>query len=68
MEHPVAMALKHLGMDVEAGVAQLCDLLGKQLHAIDRVAENDGLVDTQLRVRRHTHDGIGVYPTSLKNL
>jgi len=41
-------------MDVEARVAQLRDLLGQQLHAIHRVAEDDGLVDLELR--RHQQD------------
>lgn len=35
MEDTVAMALQHLGMDVEAAVAQLRDFLGQQLHTID---------------------------------
>lgn len=52
MEHAVAVALHHLGMDVEAGVAQLRDLLGQQLHAVDRVAEDDGLVDLQLQAHQ----------------
>ena len=41
VEHPVPMALLHLGMDVEAGVAELCDFLGQQLHSVDRVAKDD---------------------------
>ena len=36
-------------MDVEAGVAQLRDLLGEELHAVHAVAEDDALVDVQLR-------------------
>mmetsp|Transcript_25134 Transcript_25134/g.68296 ORF Transcript_25134/g.68296 Transcript_25134/m.68296 type:complete len:228 (-) Transcript_25134:333-1016(-) len=35
-------------MDVEAGVAQLRNFLGQQLHAVDRVAKDNGLVDAQL--------------------
>ena len=57
MEDPVAVALHHLCMDVEAGVAQLCDLLGQQLHAIDRVAEDDGLIDLQLHHTQGTVTG-----------
>ena len=52
MEYAVAVALHHLGMDVEARVSQLGDLLGQQLHTVYRVAEDDGLVDLQLY--RHT--------------
>ncbi len=48
VEDPVPVALEHLGVDVEARVAKLGDLLGQQLHAVDRVAEDDGLVDAQL--------------------
>lgn len=46
------MTLQHFGMDVEAAVAQLCDLLGQQLYSIDAVAEDDGLVDAQLAEQR----------------
>ena len=49
MEHAVAVALHHLGMDVEARVAKLGDLLGQQLHAVYRVAEDNRLVDLELR-------------------
>jgi hypothetical protein len=35
-------------MYVEAGVSQLCDLLGQKLDAVDRVAEDDGLINLQL--------------------
>ena len=49
VEDAVPVALRHLGVDVEARVAQLRDLLGQQLHAVDAVAEDDGLVDAQLR-------------------
>ena len=48
VEHPVAVGLLHLGVDVVARVAQLCDFFGQQLDPIDRVAENDGLVYFEL--------------------
>lgn len=48
VEHSVSVRLKHLRMDVETGVTQLGDLLREQLHPIDGVAENNGLVDLQL--------------------
>lgn len=35
-------------MDVEAGVAQLGDLLGQQLHPLSGVTEDNGLVDLEL--------------------
>ena len=54
VEDAVAVALQHLGVDVEAGVAQLRDLLGQLLDAVDAVAEDDRLVDLQLRGPRHT--------------
>ena len=44
----IAISLLHLGMNVEAGVTQLRDLLGQELDTIDRVAEYDGLIDLQL--------------------
>mmetsp|Transcript_15818 Transcript_15818/g.40766 ORF Transcript_15818/g.40766 Transcript_15818/m.40766 type:complete len:470 (-) Transcript_15818:225-1634(-) len=52
MEDAVAVGLEHLCMDVKARVAKLGDLLGEQLDAVDRVAEDDRLVDLQLREER----------------
>ena len=43
------MGLGHLGVDVEAAEAELGYLLGKELNPLGRVAEDDGLVDLQLR-------------------
>ena len=40
--------LHHLGVDVEAGVAQLGDLLGQQLNSLGGVTEDNGLIDLQL--------------------
>mmetsp|Transcript_21738 Transcript_21738/g.60442 ORF Transcript_21738/g.60442 Transcript_21738/m.60442 type:complete len:268 (+) Transcript_21738:158-961(+) len=48
MKHAVAVALKHLCMDIKARVAELCDLLGEQLDPVHRVAEDYGLVDLEL--------------------
>lgn len=45
VEDSVTSLLGHLGVTVEARVAQLGDLLGEKLDAVGRVAENDGLVD-----------------------
>ena len=45
MEDPIAMLLDHLGVDVEARVAELRNLLREQLHSLGRVAEYDRLVD-----------------------
>jgi len=47
VEDSVAVRLGHLGVDVVAGVAELSDLFGQQLHSLGRVAENDALVDLQ---------------------
>lgn len=40
--------LHHLGMDVEAGIAQLSDLLGQELHPLSGVTEDNRLVDLKL--------------------
>jgi len=44
----VSSHLHHLGVDVEAGVAQLSDLLGQELHPLSGVTEDDRLVDLKL--------------------
>ena len=41
----VTILLLHAGMNVEARVAELLNLVGKQLHSLGRVAEDYGLVD-----------------------
>lgn len=41
----VTVLLLHAGMNVEAGVAKLLNLVGKQLYSLGRIAEDDGLVD-----------------------
>jgi len=48
MEDAVAVGLQHLGVDVEAAIAQLRDLLRQQLDQVRGIAEDDGLVDLQL--------------------
>ena len=48
VEDTVAVRLQHARVDVEARVAELGDLLGEELDAVDRVAEDDGLVDLEL--------------------
>ena len=48
MEHLVPMRLVHLGMDEEARVPKLSDLLSQQLHPLHGVAEDDALVDLEL--------------------
>jgi len=45
VEDTVAVLLQHAGVDVVARVPQLCDLLGKELHPVHAVAEDDRLVD-----------------------
>ena len=48
MEHSVSVGLLHLGVDVEAGVSQLRDFFCQQFHTINRVAEDNGLIDNKL--------------------
>ena len=50
MEELVSVRLCHAGVDEEAGVPQLCDLLCQQLHSLHRVAKYDALVDLKLCV------------------
>ena len=52
VKYSVAVRLHHLGVNVEAGVAKLRNLLGQQFHSIHRVAKDDGLVDLKLRRER----------------
>ena len=49
MKYSVTVRLLHLGVDVVARIAELSDLLRQQFDAVDRVAENDTLVDFQFR-------------------
>jgi hypothetical protein len=48
VENAITVGLQHLGVDEEARVAQLRDLLRQQLHSVDGVAEDDRLVDLKL--------------------
>ena len=48
VKHAVAVCLKHFRVDVEAGVPELRDLLGEELHPVRRVAKDNGLVDLKL--------------------
>lgn len=66
MEHPVSVLLVHLGVNVEAGVAEFSDLLGKQFHSLGRVTEDDRLVDLQLENKHHSSK-IHVRNASMKN-
>ena len=50
MEDLVSVGLCHAGVDEEAGVPQLCNLLCQQLHSLHRVTEDDTLVDLKLCV------------------
>ena len=47
MKDPVPVFLPHLGVNVEAGVPQLSDLLGKEFYSLNGVAEDDALIDLQ---------------------
>ena len=53
MEDPIPVGLEHLGVDVETGIAELGDLLRQKLNTVDRIAEDDGLVDLQLHSGHH---------------
>jgi hypothetical protein len=48
VEDAVTMGLEHLGVRIEARVAQLGDLFGQQLDTVGGVAKDDGLVDLEL--------------------
>lgn len=52
VEYTVSGSLGHLGVTVEAGIAELGDLLGEQFDTIGRVTEDDGLVDLEFREER----------------
>ncbi len=48
VEDAITVGLLHARVNVIARVSQLSNLLGKQFHALRRVAENYALVDLQL--------------------
>jgi hypothetical protein len=48
VENAVPVGLHHLGVRVEARVAELGDLLCEELDSVGRVTEDDGLVDLEL--------------------
>lgn len=52
VEHAVPVLLHHLGMDVEAGVAQLGDLPSQELNPLGRVTEDDRLIDLKLKLKQ----------------
>jgi hypothetical protein len=45
MEYSVSVGLEHLGVRVEAGVAELCYFLGQQLDSVGRITEDNRLVN-----------------------
>ena len=47
MENTVSVVLGHLGVDEEARISHLGDLLGKKFHAGDGVAKDNRLVDVE---------------------
>jgi hypothetical protein len=49
VEDAIAVLLSHARVDVVAGVAELGDLLRQQFDALSGVAEDDRLVDLQLK-------------------
>jgi len=51
MKNTVSVGLLHLGMNVVTRISEFCDLLGQQFYPIDRVAEDDTLIDLSLEKR-----------------
>jgi hypothetical protein len=49
MVNPASVVLLHLRMNIEAGVSQLSDFLGKEFHSFGVFAEDDCLVDVKFR-------------------
>ena len=45
VEHAISIRLLHLGVDVVTGIPEFSNLLCQQLYSIDRVAEDNTLVD-----------------------
>ena len=45
VEDSVPMGLSHPSVNIVATVTELSNLLGQELHALSRIAENDTLVD-----------------------
>ena len=45
MKDSVSVSLLHFGMNVVTGVSEFGNLLGKKFHTVDRVAEDNTLVD-----------------------
>lgn len=52
VEDTISVRLRHAGMDIVAGVTELGDLLRQQLDTLGGVAEDDRLIDLQLREER----------------
>src|SRR5205085_720985 len=49
VKHAVSVRLRHASVDVVARIAQLSNLLRQQFHALGGIAEDDRLVDLELR-------------------
>lgn len=52
MENSVSVGLLHLCVGVETRIAKFSDLLGEELDTVGGVAEDDRLVDLELRIVR----------------
>ena len=48
MKHSIAVCLLHLSVNVVAGIAEFGNLFGQQLYSVDRIAEDNALVDLKL--------------------
>ena len=49
VEDAVAVGLEHFRMGVKAGVAKFCDFFGQEFDAVGAIAENNGLIDLELK-------------------
>lgn len=56
MEDSVSVSLEHLGVRVEARVSELGDLLCEEFDSVRGVAEDDGLVDLELKTKGEEND------------
>lgn len=59
--------LLHFRMDIETRVAELGNLLGKKLDAIDRVTKDDGLIDLELHEGREERREVGTNQLGERN-
>jgi hypothetical protein len=49
MKDTIAVSLPHFCVNVETRIPKLCDLFRQEFNTVDRIAENNRLVDLKLR-------------------